>query len=144
MAYVCPLKVNNVNIGYAKIHFKKYPDADEMQVILDDLSTGLSLYLNYQKQLDQYYKDIELLALALRIKEGNNLKNIKSLSIRQRTIIELMSMGQTNKQIAMKMGFSEATIHADTSEIYRILGVEGRKEATALLAEHLSKEEAKN
>jgi DNA-binding CsgD family transcriptional regulator/predicted DCC family thiol-disulfide oxidoreductase YuxK len=143
MVYVCPLKVNNVNIGYAQIYFKQYPDKEEMAVILDDLGTGLSLYLNYQKQLNQYYKDIELLALALRVKEGDDLKRIKTLSARQRTIIELISLGNTNKQIAMKLGFSEATIHADTSEIYRLLGVDGRKEATALLAQHLASEEAK-
>ena len=87
-----------------------------MQVILDDLSTGLSLYFNFQKQLDQYYKDIELLVLALRIKEGDDLRNIQGLTARQRSILELMSLGKTNKNIASKLGFSEATIHAESSE----------------------------
>ena len=139
LAYVCPLRVNNLNIGYAKIYFKAYPSSpQEMQVILDDLSTGLSLYFNYQKQLDQYYKDIELLALALRIKAGDDLQNIQGLTARQRSIIELMSLGKTNKEIALKLGFSEATIHADSSEIYRQLGVNGRKDAISILAKHLS------
>jgi DNA-binding CsgD family transcriptional regulator len=134
LAYICPLKINHINIGYVQIFFKAYPSSpQQMHEILDDLSIVLSSYFIFQKHLDQYHKDIELLASTLRIKESDYRKNFQSLTARQVSILELMSMGMTNKRIGLELGFSEATIHAETSEIYRQFGVNGRKDAISIL-----------
>jgi len=136
--YVVPLKVNSVNIGYAQIVFSKpVTSQEEIEHLLEDLSIGLSLYLGYQNELNKYYRKVEELANALNIKESNSALKMKLLTPRQRGILELMALELTNDEIADKLGFSSATIHAESSEIYRILQVSGRKGAVSALNHYL-------
>ena len=51
-----------------------------------------------------------------------------SLSNRQKVILEMVSKGATNSEIAIEIGYSESLVRQETIEIYRILGVSGRKE----------------
>jgi DNA-binding CsgD family transcriptional regulator len=50
------------------------------------------------------------------------------LSPRQKVILEMLSKGATNAEIALEVGYSESLIRQETMEIYRIMGVSGRKE----------------
>jgi DNA-binding CsgD family transcriptional regulator len=56
------------------------------------------------------------------------------LTPRQQTIVELISEGFTNREIADQLSFSVSTIRAETVAIYRILEVDGRAEAVAKLS----------
>ena len=53
----------------------------------------------------------------------------QSLTPRQSTILQLMSEGMKNREIAFAIGFSESTVRLETIEIYKKLGVHGRHEA---------------
>ena len=50
------------------------------------------------------------------------------LTERQKLIHQLMFKGFTNAQIAAEVGYSESLIRQETIQIFRILGVSGRKE----------------
>jgi DNA-binding CsgD family transcriptional regulator len=52
----------------------------------------------------------------------------KTLSPRQKVILEKLTKGATNSEIALEVGYSESLIRQETIEIYRIMGVSGRKE----------------
>lgn len=59
-------------------------------------------------------------------KNGGN-QNIE-LTERQKLIHQLMCKGFTNAQIAAEVGYSESLVRQETIQIFRILGVSGRKE----------------
>ncbi len=58
-----------------------------------------------------------------------------SLSNRQKVILEMLSKGATNSEIAIEIGYSESLVRQETIEIYRILGVSGRKELISAAGE---------
>jgi DNA-binding CsgD family transcriptional regulator len=51
-----------------------------------------------------------------------------AMSNRQKVILEMLCKGATNSEIALEIGYSESLVRQETIEIYRILGVSGRKE----------------
>jgi len=51
------------------------------------------------------------------------------LTERQLLVMQYLVVGITNRQIALRLGFSESTIRQETMAIYAYLGVKGRKEA---------------
>lgn len=51
------------------------------------------------------------------------------LTERQLTVLQCLAKGLTNRQIAMRMGFSESTIRQETMAIYAFFGVRGRTDA---------------
>ena len=51
-----------------------------------------------------------------------------ALSNRQNVILEMLTKGSTNSEIALEIGYSESLVRQETIEIYQILGVSGRKE----------------
>lgn len=51
---------------------------------------------------------------------------------RQKVILEMLSKGATNSEIALEIGYSESLVRQETIEIYRILGVSGRRELIAV------------
>ena len=53
----------------------------------------------------------------------------ESLSTRQARILQLMSNGYTNPQIASRIGFSTSTVRMESLAIYRALGVHDRQNA---------------
>ncbi len=59
----------------------------------------------------------------------------RALSARQQRVLELMSQGMTNGQIARALKFSESTVRQETMAIYRYLQVPGRVEAVEVAIE---------
>ena len=54
---------------------------------------------------------------------------LDELTLRQRRVLELMSQGMSNKQIARALAISEITVKAHVSSIFRKLGVTNRVQA---------------
>ena len=54
---------------------------------------------------------------------------VGSLSEREKDVLELVALGQTNIQIAKALSYSASTIKQDTIRIFKILGVKSREEA---------------
>ena len=50
------------------------------------------------------------------------------LSDRELTILRLVEEGFSNNNVAEKLGYSEATVRADLSRLYKLLGANGRRE----------------
>lgn len=62
-------------------------------------------------------------------RRGKAAKNgAKDLTSRQKVIYEFLAKGSTNNEISQQIGYSESLVRQETIEIYRILGVSGRKE----------------
>ena len=59
------------------------------------------------------------------------------LTPRQFEILDLMSQGLTNKEIARRIGLSDGTIRAHVAAIFRNLGVRNRLQATRIYFEEL-------
>lgn len=66
---------------------------------------------------------------------------INELTARQTVVLEHISAGRTNAQIAHVVGFSESTVRQETMAIYRALGVDGRGQAAAAARAHRAEEE---
>jgi DNA-binding NarL/FixJ family response regulator len=54
-----------------------------------------------------------------------------ALTPRQRSVLELLVQGMTNKEIARKLGISAGTIKIHLAALYRVLGVRNRQTAAA-------------
>ncbi len=58
-----------------------------------------------------------------------NSHSVVNLSVRQKQILALMALGETNASIALTIGFSPSTIRHETMRIFRYLGVHDRQSA---------------
>ena len=67
--------------------------------------------------------------------QGAVLSALTNLTPRQCEILEFMSQGLTNKEIARKMGLSDGTIRAHVAAIFRTMGVRNRLQATKIYFE---------
>ena len=67
---------------------------------------------------------------------GAALSSLTNLTPRQGEILEFMSQGLTNKEIARKMGLSDGTIRAHVAAIFRAMGVRNRLQATKIYFEN--------
>ncbi|MCL2913494.1 helix-turn-helix transcriptional regulator [Shewanella corallii] len=56
------------------------------------------------------------------------------LSGREVSVIELVRQGHRNKQIALELDISEQTVKFHLKNIFRKLGVKGRRQAVAVLS----------
>lgn len=77
--------------------------------------------------------------LKANVSKSVNKNHSIELSDRQKLIHQLMCKGFTNAQIAAEVGYSESLVRQETIQIFRILGVSGRKE----IFESLEFQEAK-
>jgi LuxR family transcriptional regulator, maltose regulon positive regulatory protein len=68
-------------------------------------------------------------ASALRAQAGQNL--VESLSTRELEVLQLMSLGKTNQEIAQQLIVARGTIKAHAASIYRKLDATNRTEAVA-------------
>ena len=57
-----------------------------------------------------------------------SMKDRKELTSRQKIILEELRRGKTNATIAQNLNFSSSLIRQETMEIYRKMGISGRKE----------------
>ncbi len=62
--------------------------------------------------------------------KAGSLDGNRALSHRQDVILEGLKRGKTNREIADDLDFSESLIRQETVQIYRKLGVTGRKQLT--------------
>ena len=62
------------------------------------------------------------------LSESRNISVSNKLSERQSKIIELIKENRTNASIASILGYSESLIRQETIQIYRKLGIDGRKQ----------------
>ena len=58
--------------------------------------------------------------------------SLKTLTARQRAVLDLIAAGQTGKEIAARLGLSFHTVRAHTEQIFSRLGVHTRAAATAV------------
>jgi len=56
---------------------------------------------------------------------------LRRLTRRQQEVLELLSLGRSNKEIAQSLGLAEGTVKIHVSAILKALGVANRTEATA-------------
>jgi len=56
---------------------------------------------------------------------------MKPLTRREQQVLELIAMGNTNKEIGLKLGISEQTVKNHVNSIYRKLGVRNRAQAAS-------------
>lgn len=61
---------------------------------------------------------------------GSSPRGGRALTHRQDVIVESLKRGKTNKEIAEDLDFSESLIRQETVQIYRKLGITGRKQLT--------------
>ena len=54
---------------------------------------------------------------------------LSSLTMRQREVLDLLSMGMSNKEIANQLNMSEPTVRTHLTAVFRKLGVENRTQA---------------
>jgi len=57
------------------------------------------------------------------------------LTTRQLAVLGLMAEGMSNRQISLRVGYSESTVRHETMAIYRALGVGDRRTAALLALE---------
>jgi DNA-binding NarL/FixJ family response regulator len=69
------------------------------------------------------------------IAHGTARSTLTSLTPRQSEILDFMSHGLTNKEIARRMGLSDGTIRAHVAGIFRTMGVRNRLQATKIYFE---------
>ena len=62
------------------------------------------------------------------VPKGAPRSNHFQLSDRELTILRLVEQGFSNNHVAEKLGYSEATVRADLSRLYKLLGANGRRE----------------
>jgi DNA-binding NarL/FixJ family response regulator len=63
------------------------------------------------------------------LRGADNASTAHELTLRQRRVLELLSTGLSNKQIARALDISEITVKAHVSAIFRKLGVSNRVQA---------------
>ena len=73
------------------------------------------------------------------LSDANGLSNSGVLKItsRQKDVLELLTLGKSNKEIAKVLGLKPGTIKMHTSRIFKLLGVSNRTEAVTTYAKHL-------
>jgi DNA-binding NarL/FixJ family response regulator len=71
-------------------------------------------------------------ALALRADSGNRTPPVAALTLREREIVSLVSLGLTNKEIARRLGIQLATIKTHVHHILEKLGARRRLEIAAI------------
>ena len=91
------------------------PQNHELRNFLEIIGGLIGMHLSGQKQSSSPME--------------NPANSWNLLTNRQEVVIELMSDGMTNNQIATKLGYSLSTIRQETIKIYELLGVTGRKGA---------------
>ena len=134
-----PLISNLTPIGVCVISgIGPLQDPDRAKQVMSDYALALSLYLSAgRSSLSSLttqtpappltpYKDA--ISQPLDMHPRHTLVP-NQLTERQLTVLRHLALGLTNRQIAMRMGFSESTIRQETMAIYAFFGVRGRKEA---------------
>lgn len=62
-----------------------------------------------------------------------DIKDLKSLSARQREILTMLAAGESNKEISRALNISTGTVKAHLESLYRRLEVKNRTQAAMML-----------
>jgi len=63
--------------------------------------------------------------------------NVRGLSNRERTILDLLMQGLSNKHIARELNIAEATVKAHVKGVYRKIGINNRTQAALWARDHV-------
>jgi DNA-binding NarL/FixJ family response regulator len=126
----------------------RHPDAKVIMLSMQDqasyvqqaLRCGALGYMLKSVGLDELLRAIEMVATGRVYLQGElavaavsqEAAESVALSPRELEVLGLMSAGLQNKQIARRLGISEATVKTHVKALYARLGVRGRAEATAM------------
>jgi DNA-binding CsgD family transcriptional regulator len=150
----CARKGEIVIVRSVEDFFSRFPKAQEIEDVYLDWEAAIAfsmlpfgvalLFLDDQpKDSVEQMQFIETIGALLSLQysripvytgfksNGGKSKNENhgiDLTERQKLIHQLMFKGFTNAQIAAEVGYSESLIRQETIQIFRILGVSGRKE----------------
>ena len=115
--FICwPIHIRGAYMSVVGSSFREaIPQNHELRNFFEIIGGLMGMHLSAQKQS------------ASPMENPANSWNL--LTNRQQVVIELMSDGMTNNQIAIKLGYSLSTIRQETIKIYELLGVAGRKVA---------------
>tara|TARA_R110000822_G_scaffold71316_2_gene172032 strand:+ start:1099 stop:1833 length:735 start_codon:yes stop_codon:yes gene_type:complete len=128
-----PLGAFGINVGFITVAARTNPMSDEAKLelfnLMEQYTATLTLYLTMTRLIIDHERQILAMETNRRVAEASSEARFESLSHRQRGILDEMLMGEINKNIASHVGFSEATVRSEITEIYRILDAHSRKEA---------------
>jgi len=145
--------IHNIEQLYAE-----YPSLEEIEGFATDWELAMAwpilpfgvgfAFLDHPVDLTEDFENYLKLTgavIALHLLNGNNEITLPKyqrsvdrkrtsidMSNRQKLILEMLSKGATNAVIALEIGYSESLVRQETIEIYRILGVSGRRELIAV------------
>ncbi|WP_452223092.1 LuxR C-terminal-related transcriptional regulator [Lacinutrix chionoecetis] len=86
-------------------------------------------------ELDSYIKEAKERNETLENETNENSikENVKQLSFRETEILQLISVGKTNKEIALELHISENTVKYHVKNIYTKLNIKSRKEVASVI-----------
>ncbi|EFE9469189.1 DNA-binding response regulator [Escherichia coli] len=117
---------------------ESYPEA---LVMLDGDQDGEFCYWLLQKTVVQF-PEVKVLITAMgmmflpgdwRTTPEKDIKDLKSLSARQREILTMLAAGESNKEIGRALNISTGTVKAHLESLYRRLEVKNRTQAAMML-----------
>jgi len=100
----------------------------------------LGMYLTLERRVVDLEATIERMAKVAIVERSELDVRINLLTERQLRIVRLMAHNKANAQIASELGFSISTVHSDSIDIYRILGVNSRHGAVNAIRARLDAE----
>lgn len=110
-----PLRHRGVPIGVLGLRFHQPIQRTwQLRQTLDALMSGITLWALAQAARTQGTA------------EGRRRQRELKVSERQRQVLALVRERRTNAEIARQLGYSEVTIKADLTALYRLLGASGR------------------
>ena len=74
--------------------------------------------------------------LAKSLRPANKVNTIDSLTQREIENLKLIASGKSNKEIARKLGITEATVKVHNKNLFKKLGLKSRVEAAMWTVEH--------
>lgn len=117
-------------------------DLDQMAVEkhFEPFIEVLGMYLTLERRVVDLENIIEAMKKIVIIERSELDVRINMLTDRQLRIVRLMAHNKANAQIANELGYSISTVHSDSIDIYRILGVNSRHGAVAAIRARLDAE----
>ena len=114
LAYL-PLRRRGIPVGVLGLRFHQPVQRTwQLRETLDALVSGVALWASAQA------------ATVHGTDEGRRRLREVKVSNRQREVLALVRDGRTNAEIARRLGYSEVTIKADLTALYKLLGASGR------------------
>ncbi|HRE57411.1 MAG TPA: response regulator transcription factor [Candidatus Kapabacteria bacterium] len=104
--------------------WQRYPIIPILLLLFVFFALRFWLKLEIERQRQQIYSEY---SQNIEPKEREDLKNL--LSVREVEVLELITKGLSNKEIAEKLFISLSTVKTHINNIYKILEVKNRREA---------------